>query len=425
MLKHDMSMSMASVYCPREPGPLGKTIETVLRFKRSADFHYEGAMLHLDSVEKGTSDEYPLFFLEGNRNHFYYNLVIAIEMGLKAITALKNNGDYKESHDLHCLFCRLKQINPRFCTQLTQKIGLEEWRRFPAKSGQYQNLTIEALEEELYRIRDLYEDIKYMGKAAKRKSRKGEPDKKAVEVNPKIHFLLVAMVDAMIMFLEAESSIAARQHSPNSFLLAAEHEDSIRPVNKNPLHAMVYLSSLSEEKIDEAINQGIGIDDPDPCGFSPLHLACLLDNDNKTIEALLLLGKGANINAQDRDGYTPLHCLFDKNKTSMPNEHLFACLLVLGPDLNVKNKQGETAVEMAEVYAGDHAGRRSSFVKPLLKIPSTEILLRRVLDNSKPGFPFLPKCYLKKISQIADKPLHYYQWPYSHFFQKEPPNDQP
>ena len=414
ILKEAMAMSMASVYCPSVPGPLEEMIKTALRFKWSADFHYEGAKLHLHSTAKGTSEGCPSFAIDGNRNHFFYNLVIAIEMGLKAVMTLKNNGDYMKSHNLHSLFCHLKESNPRFCAQLAQKIGLEEWRRSPKKNGQYQNLRIEALEKELYVTGDLYEEIKYMGKA-----KKEGLDKEEVKVSPDIQFLLVAMVETVITFLDFElmrlsfeSSAAIGRHRPNSFLFAAEPEDSIRPVNVNPLHTKVYLSSLSEEIIDEATRQGIGIDDPDACGSSPLHLACLLDDNDKTTEALLLLGKGANINAQDQDGYTPLHCLFDKNKTSMPNRRLFDCLLVLGPDLSIKNNAGETAADMADAYAGSHASHRSSFVEPLLKPLPTEILLRRVLNFSGPGPAYLPRCYLEKIDQIADKPLRHYQWPY-------------
>lgn len=77
---------------------------------------------------------------------------------------------------------------------------------------------------------------------------------------------------------------------------------------------------------------------------TPLHMACYSNADPKCIEKIirLLVSYGANINAQDSDGQTPLHYVYFSPR-------LIAVLLEMGADPNIKDNswgQGKTVLDL-------------------------------------------------------------------------------
>jgi len=67
------------------------------------------------------------------------------------------------------------------------------------------------------------------------------------------------------------------------------------------LHAIC--TNKSHEHIAQLVAEGADIDQPDGWGNTPLHFAC---NSGHYELAECLLSLGANPNATNRDGYTPL-----------------------------------------------------------------------------------------------------------------------
>lgn len=121
--------------------------------------------------------------------------------------------------------------------------------------------------------------------------------------------------------------------------------------------------------VQQLINQGANINEPDSGGYTPLMHAIWSE---KTETAKVLINKGADINAKDKNGYTPLlwassygnldiaKLLIDKgadvnatgNDKSTPyllailanNTELAQLLVNKGADLNIINKQGGDAL---------------------------------------------------------------------------------
>lgn len=88
-------------------------------------------------------------------------------------------------------------------------------------------------------------------------------------------------------------------------------------------------------------------------GYTPLHQAVLLAkpqmNHLKIIEIIkLLLNHGADINAQNKGGNTPLHLASMSN-----NEDIVFLLLDHGANINIQNRTGETASQMARSQGSD------------------------------------------------------------------------
>jgi ankyrin repeat protein len=88
-------------------------------------------------------------------------------------------------------------------------------------------------------------------------------------------------------------------------------------------------------------------------GIYPLHLAAYHDNPS-AVELLIKLG--ADINAQDLQGNTPLASLYWSNKTNL-KEHRFetANFLIAGTDLDQEDSQGYSLNKLVQVENGDLA----------------------------------------------------------------------
>ncbi len=123
----------------------------------------------------------------------------------------------------------------------------------------------------------------------------------------------------------------------------AKHGDLMADINAKGLDDLTPLhTAVSEgyiEVVDLLLSRGARVDAVTTSQRSPLHIAC----NRGYIELIEALVKvGANINAQDNDGNTPCHLL---SKAGWGDA--LRVFLALKPDVSLKNKYGESAIEVA------------------------------------------------------------------------------
>lgn len=87
------------------------------------------------------------------------------------------------------------------------------------------------------------------------------------------------------------------------------------------------------------LNLGADVDARDKQGRTPLHDACLKGHD-ATVK--LLLDRGAKVNARDENGATPLH-----DAALGGSAKVIALLLAHKGDLNARDKEGHTPLDYA------------------------------------------------------------------------------
>jgi len=88
---------------------------------------------------------------------------------------------------------------------------------------------------------------------------------------------------------------------------------------------------------------GVGVNEKNKEKVTPLHLAC--ENPNyKIIE--YLVEKGADVNAKDKKGNTPLHYLVGREFCDLK---IVKFLIKSGAKVNAKNKEGDTPLHLAVV----------------------------------------------------------------------------
>ena len=84
---------------------------------------------------------------------------------------------------------------------------------------------------------------------------------------------------------------------------------------------------------------GADINATDPDGFTPLHLAARSGHANVVA---VLLAKGADVNATDHIGETPLHLAANEGRQEIAEK-----LLAAGADVNAKGDNGWTPMRVA------------------------------------------------------------------------------
>lgn len=94
------------------------------------------------------------------------------------------------------------------------------------------------------------------------------------------------------------------------------------------------------------LDQGAGLELKDLAGETPLFWA--VGGIGSPEVCRILISRGANLNATNFQGETPLH---DAVKMNRP--YTFRILLESGARIDIKDKQGKTAVEW--ITPGDHA----------------------------------------------------------------------
>jgi ankyrin repeat protein len=89
------------------------------------------------------------------------------------------------------------------------------------------------------------------------------------------------------------------------------------------------------------ISQGADVNAKDNSGETPLHLAAAAEGKSKAIAALLI-SNGASVNAKSDLGWTPLH-----NAALLDRRDLLEDLVAAGADVNARSDSGEKPVEIA------------------------------------------------------------------------------
>jgi len=102
------------------------------------------------------------------------------------------------------------------------------------------------------------------------------------------------------------------------------------------------------------IENGADVNAKDSSGWTPLHFARDIDI------AILLIEKGADVNAKDESGSTPLHAIVGV-LTSKNKKETILMLLKNGANINAKDNSGLTPLHLAAKY-----GRSYEELLPLL-----------------------------------------------------------
>ena len=127
----------------------------------------------------------------------------------------------------------------------------------------------------------------------------------------------------------------------------------------NVIHDFIRIGNDSDERIKRWVQDTHDIDERDGEGQSPLHLAAF-QNLEKTTK--LLLKKGANCNALDSKGWTPLHCA-----ASSFNFSICQLILTYGkPNVNILTPSGASALSYICRTIGDEINQVKT-IKMILK----------------------------------------------------------
>jgi len=118
--------------------------------------------------------------------------------------------------------------------------------------------------------------------------------------------------------------------------------------NQHSLHRSIHDDARNGDAavVAQDLTQDPGsVNLPDDAGLTPLHLAASYCHTNVM---LLLLDKGAWIDARAKGGITPLHIAAQEGCADAVN-----LLLMKGADINARDDQGNTPLKRAELWHQD------------------------------------------------------------------------
>jgi len=124
------------------------------------------------------------------------------------------------------------------------------------------------------------------------------------------------------------------------------------------------------EKVRELLEQGADVNARDDIGRTPLHATtswCFVD------VARLLIEHGADVNAKDKEGRTPLHVAVLWRAVE-----IVKLLLEQGADVNAKDKEGRTPMDLARKIE-DNVGKE--IVELLRSAVKQRLPVRRLLAS--------------------------------------------
>ncbi|WP_341821498.1 ankyrin repeat domain-containing protein [Wolbachia endosymbiont (group A) of Myopa testacea] len=110
---------------------------------------------------------------------------------------------------------------------------------------------------------------------------------------------------------------------------------------KNSLHLAARLGNL--EAVEDLLGKGADVNAQNDIGNTPLHFAA--ENGHKEVVDALLGKDGINVNAQDKYNNTPLHLA-----AQMGYAEIVKDLLDKGANVNAKDKSGWTPLHLATIY---------------------------------------------------------------------------
>ncbi|EAX91611.1 ankyrin repeat protein, putative [Trichomonas vaginalis G3] len=133
--------------------------------------------------------------------------------------------------------------------------------------------------------------------------------------------------------IKIDLNLCSKYNNLQSFLV---YLDQTNDINKCFVYSPnFHLSSL----LEYFISNGADINAKDRIGLTPLHSAAK-NNSKETAE--ILISNGADINAKDRIGLTPLHYAAKYN-----NKEIAEILISNGADINAKDEDGSTPLHYA------------------------------------------------------------------------------
>ena len=125
-----------------------------------------------------------------------------------------------------------------------------------------------------------------------------------------------------------------------------DHGEDVKgdaPCDNSPLYITAF---IGDKQVAAALIAHGAELNPGGCNESPLHAAIA---EKQSDVAELLIDKGANVNARNASGRTPLHFL----ATFISDRRLAASLIEHGGDVNAKDKNGRTPLAFATQARND------------------------------------------------------------------------
>lgn len=153
--------------------------------------------------------------------------------------------------------------------------------------------------------------------------------------------------------------------TPTVFVLTAQAETKTTASRKTkptkPLHQTVAAGNIDQVK--SLISKGADVNAKDEKGNTPLHLVARYGYKQKDM-AELLIARGADVNAKNRDGWTPLHSTAWRSYTG--HRDIAELLITSGSDIQARDKKGRMPLHYA-------AGANSTDLVELLLTKGADI----------------------------------------------------
>lgn len=160
-------------------------------------------------------------------------------------------------------------------------------------------------------------------------------------------------LNLVMEILKKDSSLLQARINGDTLLHVATHFDKkelmeffvlrgISSKEKNSSGAEPLHKAVSKMGVEELLSKGADINAQDNGGRTPLHVASLF---GRAPVADFLLLKGADVNKKDKHGSTALHMAIAGG-----HEKLVELLILMGADVNSADSLGDTPLHSAVIY---------------------------------------------------------------------------
>ena len=162
----------------------------------------------------------------------------------------------------------------------------------------------------------------------------------SISISPR-PFRTVSLVGALAFALIAAPCVSAQSGTPaGGAAVAPERTQSTRDAAGGELRAAASQGNLAE--VERLLKAGADLNAKDKSGTTPLHLAAAKNSTPAVLE--VLLKAGADVNAKTTGGVTPLHFAAFSN----PSPAVLEVLLKAGADPRAIDGAGKTPHALAK-----------------------------------------------------------------------------